>query len=166
MTLFRKLAAAAFLMFASTTAANAQTEVDEWTIFTNPNNCRAISTFAKGTTVSIAIYADGRATMMFLDDNVFGSVRNNAPVDGQLAFVQGESLETKWSTLTLTGVILDDGKGKKGAMLQTPSGGDFLATVSKSEIFGLLRGDEVLASIKPTNPGALVKGLRTCASNL
>ena len=56
--------------------------------------------------------------------------------------------------------------GKKGAMLQTPSGGDFLATVSKSEIFGLLRGEEVLASIKPTNPGALVKGLRTCVGNL
>lgn len=166
MNLFRKLAAAAFLMFASTTAAHAQTEVDEWTIFTNPNNCRAISTYAKGTTVSIAIYADGRATMMFLDDKVFASVRNNAPVEGQLAFVQGESLETKWSDLQLTGVILDDGKGKKGAMLQTPSGGDFLTTVAKSDIFGLLKGEDVLASIKPTNPGALVQGLRNCIGKL
>lgn len=166
MNLFRTLAAATVLMFAGTTAAQAQTEVDEWSIFSNAENCRAISTFAKGTTVSVALYKDGRGTMMFLDDGVFGSVRNGGAFDAQLAFVKGEGLEMKWSNLPMTGVILDEGKGTKGAMLQTPSGNDFMTTIATSDIFGLLRGEEALVSIKPTNPGALVKALRTCVGKL
>lgn len=166
MNLFRKLLAAACLMFASTTCAYAQTDVDEWTIFSNPENCRAISTFAKGTIVSVALYKDGRATMMFLDDNTFSSVRNGAAVDAQLAFVQGENLEMKWSSLPVSGVILEDGKGKKGVFLQTPSGSDFMATLASSDIFGLLSGSDALVSIKPANSRNLANGLKSCVAKL
>lgn len=166
MNLFRKLLAAVCLTFATATGAHAQTDVDEWTIFTNPENCRAISTFAKGTVVSLALYKDGRATMMFLDDGVFSSVRNGSSVDAQLAFVQGENLEMKWSNLPISGVILEDGKGKKGVFLQAPNGNDFLSTVAASDIFGLLSGTDALVSIKPTNPGALVRGLKSCVAKL
>ena len=162
MKLFHKIAAAAALMLASGTAhAQAWQEVGDWSIYKNADHCRAISTFQK-VLVSVAYYkADNRTTMMILDDTIFASAQNRAKFDAIVVFVKGEDIVTDFVDLPITGVQLEN--GTKGVFVQSP-GDSFLTTFSQSSIVGLLKGQDVVVSIKIEMPSAMIAAVRKCAS--
>ncbi|MCW3845924.1 hypothetical protein OF829_01630 [Sphingomonas sp. LB-2] len=167
MMMVRKIAAAAALFLAAGTAhAQSQQsnkiEVGNWTIYSNADNCRAITDFEKGTVVSIALYAkNARTSMMILDSNVFSAVTDLQPFDAKLAFVKGEDLDTAWLGLPVMGAVLEN--GTKGVFI-TSTGDALLTSFGKSEIAGLLQGDKALVSFK-TDPAAdVAAALRKCVA--
>jgi len=167
MTLFRSLAAALLLMFVAATPAHAQaqeTKVGDWSIFSNENNCSALATFGQGTTVYVSYSrADDRASLMFMDNKVFAGAKDGAPFEAQLAFVAGESLDDKWMTLPIVGVVLEG--GSTGVLIRAP-GDALLKSMSAAQIFGLLRGTEAVISVKTGDITPVVSALRACAAKL
>lgn len=168
MNLFRSIAAALLLLLSASPAyaqaSGEKIDVGGWQVFNNDNNCSAISTFGEATTVWLAFsQKDDRATLMIMNDKTFAGVTNQAPFDAQLAFVQGENLESKWSTLSIMGVVLDS--GGKGVMIRAP-GNDFLNTFTQSQFFGLLKGTDAVISIKTDDIAPVIKALRGCAAKL
>ena len=161
MKMVQKLAAAAVLMCAATTAnAQQKTEVGDWTIYSNDDNCRALTAFSSGTMVSVALYAkNSRTTIMILDDKVFASAESTKPFDAKLAFVKGESLVTDWLGLQVIGVQLES--GTKGAYIGSDGDG-LLKSFGSSDVAGLLRGEEALVSFKLADGPAVESALRKC----
>ena len=165
MRMLGKLAAAAVLMIAATGTAHAQEkiEVGAWTIFSNDDNCRALTIFDSGLTVSVALYAKNkRTTMMILDNKVFAAAVSNEPFDAKLAFVKGESLVTDWMDTPVTGVQLEN--GTKGGYIGTDGDG-MLKSFGSSEVSGLLRGEEALVSFKISDGPAVEAALRKCVAS-
>ena len=165
MKMLGKLAAAAALMCVATTAQaqeKEKIEVGNWTIYSNADNCRALTIFDSGLTVSIAIYAKNkRTTMMILDNKVFASAENSKPFDAKLAFVKGENLVTDWMDTPITGVQLEN--GTKGGYIGTDGDG-MLKSFGSSEVAGLLRGEEALVSFKIGDGAAVESALRKCVA--
>ena len=163
MKMLGKIAAAAVLMIVATAAhAQQRTEVDNWTIYSNADNCRALTMFDSGLMVSITIYAKNtRTTMMILDSKVFAGAQDNKPFDGKLAFVKGENLVTDWMELPVIGVTLEN--GTKGAYVGTEGDG-ILKSFGSSEVAGLLRGDDALVSFKIGDGVAVENALRKCVA--
>lgn len=165
MKMLGKLAAAAVLTIAATGTAHAQekVEVGNWTIYSNEDNCRALTIFDSGLTVSIALYAKNRrTTMMILDNKVFAAAENTKPFEAKLAFVKGNDLVTDWMDQQVIGVQLEN--GTKGGYIGADGDG-MLKSFGSSEVSGLLRGEEALVSFKISDGPAVEAALRKCVAS-
>lgn len=165
MNLFQKAAAAIVLTLAASPAYAqdnpAWKEVGAWSIYKNAGNCRALTIF-NSVVLSIAHYkGENRTTMMILDDKSFAAAKQGASFDGTLVFVKGEELVTDFSNLAAQGVQLES--GTKGVYFSA-DGDKLLTTFGQSNIVGMLKGDEVVVSLKIEVPSAMVSELRKCSA--
>ncbi len=162
MNLVHKIAAAACLMLASGTAhAQAWKQVGDWSIYKNADHCRAITTFQK-VLVSVAWYkAANRSTMMILDDTIFASAQNGTKFDASVVFVKNDDVVTDFAQLPVQGAVLES--GTKGVYFQS-QGDSFLTTFAQSSIVGLIKGGDVVVSLKIEAPGDMIGAVRQCAN--
>lgn len=163
MNLFHKIAAAFALLLMSSGVAHAQAqgEVGDWSLFKNEGNCRALTTFQK-VVISIAYYKnENRTTMMVLDDTIFAASQNRAPFDAQVVFVKNDDVDTSFAELPVMGVQLEG--GTKGVFITSP-GDSMLTTFGQSSIFGLIKGGDVVVSLKIEMPADMISALRKCAA--
>ncbi|QIG81140.1 hypothetical protein [Stakelama tenebrarum] len=163
---FRAVIAAAAAAFAMSPAvASAQdvyAEVGGWSVFKNPENCRAIGSFDGDTHLAVGYYpADDRVMLVVIDSDF--TMSNGQELQYKMYFAQGDTLNDDWGTVTAYGLRMDNGNN---AFRLSLDGNDFLEDFGDNELIGFFTGDDLVISLRLERSAEIESKLRQCGASI
>ncbi|WP_109807619.1 hypothetical protein [Sphingosinithalassobacter portus] len=156
------VAAAVAMTPAVASAQDTYAEVGGWSIFKNPDNCRAIGSFDGDTHLAVGFYpADDKVIMVVIDPDF--TMTSNQELKYNMYFAQGDNLNDDWGEITAYGLQMDGGKH---AFRVSLDGNDFLNDFGDNELLGFFVGSDLLISLRLENSAEIESKLRQCAATI
>jgi hypothetical protein len=131
-----------------------------WDLYKNDDNCALVRNYAGDTFLRVAYYPKEDTVRASVIDGQLRGVVDGGDYQFQLYFVNGDDIDKGWGTVKFKGVKLPDlGSGYKFVV----SGKTFLADMKKNQLMGIMKGDDVVESLKLDSLGDALVGLEACS---